>query len=95
MPPLIKLLGAIAFLLASGSALALEHSIFSLIPVAEPADWMPMCGAVILISIARRRRLPMKTNLGSADLAGPRHSPNGTVAKHKRHNAATVACCSG
>lgn len=83
MKPLIKLLGAIAFLIASGSVLALERSAFSLITVAEPADWMLLSGLVTLGSIARRRRILPQMNLWPSDLAGQRRSPNGTVAAHK------------
>ncbi len=83
MQPLIKLLGAIAFLIASGSVLALERTPFSLIAVAEPSDWIPLCGLVTLISIARRRRILPQMNLWPSDLAHQRHSLNGTEAGHK------------
>lgn len=83
MQPLIKLLGAIAFLIVSGSVLALERSPFSLIAVAEPADWMLLCGLVTLVSIARRRRILTQMKLWPSDIANQRHSPNGTQAGHK------------
>lgn len=83
MQALIKLLGAIAFLIASGSVLALERSPFALITVAEPADWMLLSGLITLASIARRRHLLTQMNLWPSYLASQRHSPNGTAAGHK------------
>jgi len=83
MQPLIKLLSALAFLIASGSVLALERSPFSLITVAEPADWMLLCGLISLVSIARRRRILTQMNLWPSALDSQRHSPNGTEAGHK------------
>lgn len=83
MQALIKLLGAIAFLIASGSVLALERSPFSLITVAEPSDWMLLCGLATMASIARRRRILPQMDLWPSDLARQRRSPNGTEAGHK------------
>lgn len=83
MKPLIKLLGAIAVLIASGSVLALEHSAFALITLAEPADWTLLCGLVTMVSIGRRRRMLSQMDLWPSNLAGQRNSLNGTDADLK------------
>lgn len=83
MQALIKLFGAIAFLIASGSVLALERHPFFFINVSEPGDWMLLCGLVVLLSIARRRGLLTQMTLWPSQLAGARHGPDGTGAGHK------------
>jgi len=82
MNPVIKLLGAISFLIASGSAIALERNPFSLITAGEPAGWMLLCAFLTLASIARRRHILTQMNLWPANLAIPQPGPNGTVPNH-------------
>lgn len=95
MKPLAKLLGAIAFLIASGSVLALEPSAFKLAFVADPADWMLLSGLITIGSISRRRRIPAQMGLWPSGMAIRWHSPNGSATAHKPHSAPPVAFASG
>jgi hypothetical protein len=64
MKPLIKLLGAIALVITSGSVLAIEGNIFSVIALPESADGMLLCGLAIMAAIARRRHISLRLGVG-------------------------------